>query len=113
MTFIPYRVRGDLRRVFLENIIYIKSAGRKIIVDTVDGVIEFYGYMREIIPLLDSRFCKSHGSLVVNLTMINHFENNEVMFKNGDSIHIGNHNLSRTKKIYMNYLEKIARDILN
>ena len=113
MSFIQYRVRGDLGRVSLDIINYIKSAGRKIVIDTVDDVIEFYGNMREIMPSLDSRFCKSHGSLVVNLTMIEHIEKNEVKFKNGDSVYIGNHNLSLTKKKYKSYLEETAMVITN
>lgn len=112
MLFIPYSVRGDLKTVFLENINYIKSAGRKILIDTADEMIEFYGRMKAIIPFLDNRFYKSHNSLVVNFTKIKSFEKNEVFFINGNSVYIGNHNLSHTKKEYKNYLEKIARDIM-
>lgn len=113
MLYIPFTVRGDYKKVLLDDIIYINSERRKIFIHTVSEEFSFYGNIKSVIPWLDDRFYKCHGGLIVNFVKINEFEEQRIIFLNGDSVQIGIHNLRLTKKQYRAYMEKIAYLILH
>ncbi len=112
MLYLLYNIRGVPGKAFLNEINYIQSEGRKLFIHKADGIIEYYEYMKDVLPRLDYRFYKCHRSLIINLSKIDFFSKNEVFFFNGDSVHIGIHNLRLTKNGYKAFIEKSASKLL-
>jgi len=109
MLFIPFTFRGSPGKVFIKDINYITNEGRKICIDTVNDTVCFYGCIDSAVtPVLDERFHKCHGRLIINFTLVDEFETDGVRFYNGKRIKIGINNLRRARAQYRKYIERTA-----
>ncbi|MBQ9609073.1 MAG: LytTR family transcriptional regulator [Lachnospiraceae bacterium] len=54
-----------------EQIIYVKSAGKKIIIRTEDDIITIYGTMKELEAKLDENFYRCHRKYLINMKYVN------------------------------------------
>lgn len=111
--FITFTFRGELKKVFLNDINFIKHKGRKIQVHTIGFTSEYYGCVRDMAAWLDYRFYTSHSRLIVNLANIDAFLEKSIRFLSGDSVPIGVNNLRLTKHKYQDYLRRRAYEIMN
>lgn len=65
------------------DIIYFISNGRKLQIITSDGVKEFYGRLKVIIPGLPEDFLLIHNSYVINVNFVRRYNYEEVELMNG------------------------------
>lgn len=69
------------------NIVYIQSRARKLIVKTFDDNIEFYAKIADILPQLNlDKFCQIHKSFVVNGNYISRYTSDSVTMCDGTNI---------------------------
>lgn len=108
MLFIPFTVRGNPEKVLINDINYIKSEGRKILISATCEDIHFYGNLTNVVPILDDRFYQCHGRLFINLSRIDRFETKAVCFFDGSFISIGVNNLRKAKNVYREYIRLMA-----
>lgn len=64
---ISVTVGNSKKTITLSEIIYIESAGRKMIIHLRDRTVEFYGTMADITKDLDKSFFQPHRSFIVNM----------------------------------------------
>lgn len=70
-NYFIYSAAKQTHRVLEENIIYFQSRGRKIILVTNYGKIEFYGKIADVATRLNpNKFCIVHKSYIVNMNCV-------------------------------------------
>lgn len=93
-------------RVPLSEIIGFFSQGRKIVIRTVKGSIEYYGKMNEALARLPENFYSIHKSYVVNDDYIVRYTYEQVELSDGEILSISKAN---RKKIREKMLQRRAR----
>ena len=89
-----------------EDIIYIESFGRKLIIHSKTGKTETYGKMSDIINELGDEFYQIHRSYIVNMRKIANCSKNEVIVENGDKPAVSKYRYDGFINAYTSYLEK-------
>ena len=107
--YITVTVRGSVRKVPLEEIVYLAREGRKLRVMTDSGEFIFYEKLDSIAELLDERFYPCLKGCYVNLGKISCMDNHQRYFVHGTSYSLGRENFVRTKQRYFCYLKNNER----
>lgn len=101
-TFI-YKKSQDIYKVFIKDIIYFESRGKKIRIVTIQGEDLFYESLEAVIERLNElTFCKIHRSYFVNLSHVVAFKYEELQMINGDTLGISQ---SKRKEVRVKQLE--------
>lgn len=95
---LSYEYNHIYHKVELRNIVWIEKEpdSKRCIIKTKSGEKIIPGTLSSIYAKLDSRFLKTHKSLIINLDEIKRYEikRNKLTFKNGEHTHL----ISRDKK---------------
>ncbi len=95
---LSYEYNHTYYKIELRQIIYIEKEpdSKRCIIKTKSGEEIIPGTLNSVYEKLDSRFFKTHKSLIINLDEIKRYEirKNKLTFKNGDHTHL----ISRDKK---------------
>lgn len=105
--YIPVIKRDCVCRVNLQDILYIVSYKRKIRLVTMEGKVEFYGRMEDVLPFMDLRFCRCLKSLYVNMEWVEKMEAQRIYMENGEFIPLGRDNFVRVRQLYASWLKKL------
>ena len=89
-----------------EDIDYIESLGRKLIIHSKNEEIETYGKISDIANELDDSFYQIHRSYIVNMSKIINYSKNEVTLQNEDKIPLSKYRYEDFAKEYSSYLER-------
>lgn len=93
-------------KIFYQDIIYIESQLRKIIVHTNDGIIEYYFKLSDIEQELQGHsFFRCHKSYIVNLQYVCSYSNNCITLKNSETVFLSKYKYSEFSKAFMYYLK--------
>lgn len=95
------------KRILIDNIIYIKSESRKIIIVTTEGEFitrEGFSYWNEVLPT--SFFYQVHKSFLVNLHHIDIYKYTELYLDNNERIPIAPRKQSAFHKYWFEYLRR-------
>ncbi|MDD5796486.1 MAG: LytTR family DNA-binding domain-containing protein [Oscillospiraceae bacterium] len=95
------------KRVLVDNIIYIKSENRRIIITTTDGEYvtrEKLSYWNDLLP--NSFFYQVHKSFLVNLHYIDTYKYTELILNNNVRIPISPRRQSAFHKYWFEYLRR-------
>lgn len=93
---------GRMLSVQCKDIIYFESNLRKVIIETKNGPISFYGKLNEVEAKLPSTFLRIHQSYIVNMDEISVLSGSNITLSNGLSIAI-----SRSK--YNQVVERLGQ----
>lgn len=93
-------------RVRFSEIYYMEVFNRKIILHKKDGVIEFYGKMKELEQRLGDDFMRTHRAYLVNLRYVRKYNAAEITLENGQTVLIAKQKYARFVKQYMRYVRK-------
>ena len=74
------------RSVLLCDIFYCEVINRKIYLHTRDGIVEYYGKLKEVQKQLDEHFIKCHRSYIINLAFLKEYSAGQVLLENGSRI---------------------------
>lgn len=108
MDSVLIKTNGSEMLIFIRDIMYIKSEGRKLILYMRnDEQIEFYEKMDSMQTQLGSCFIRSHKSFLVNMKYIVERTNKEFFLANGRAIPISKPNLKEAKVKFISYLGEV------
>lgn len=79
---------NSYHKLLFEDIYYVESRDKKIIINSVDGVMEYYGKIQELENTLDNSFFRCHRCYIVNMEHITRYNANTIWVKNGDGIYL-------------------------
>lgn len=74
------------RSVPLCDIFYCEVINRKIYLHTREGIVEYYGKLKEAQKQLDDRFIKCHRSYIINLSFLKEYSGGQLLLENGSRI---------------------------
>ncbi len=94
---------GVQKKVYLKDIFYIESAGRKVTIHTKTGDLETYGKMYEWEQAAGGGFYRCHRCYLVNMEKIASYGTDMIEVVNGDKLLLAQKKYSDFIKRYMNY----------
>lgn len=101
--------KSSIEKIEISKIVYIESAKRKIIVNTIDSQYETYEKLDNIYKKLESfGFVKTHRSYIVNMDFIKKIEPKEIITTRGDIVLISRGNAEMVKEKFISYLESLT-----
>lgn len=94
------------RNVPVDDIYYIESSNRKIIMLMQDEEIECYGKIGDLEKQLKESFCRIHKGYLVNMKYVERYNRTEVQMKNGNSLLISKYKYQDFIKAYLDYISE-------
>ena len=94
------------RKVPADDIYYIESSNRKIILFMQGGEIECYGKIGELENELKEGFFRIHKGYLVNMKYVERYSRTEVFLKNGISLLISKYKYQDFIKAYLGYISE-------
>lgn len=86
------------------DILYISSDKRKVLIHTTKTTYEFYEKINPIYELLNDSFCRCHQSYIVNLKYVQIIKKKEFILKNNKNIPISQKWLLESKNSFARYM---------
>ena len=100
-------VKGGVRKVSSEDIVFIEIKGRKLHIVLKDGEIEALESMTDIESRLAGKdFIRCHKSFLVNFNYINSFQTTVLGLSNGDEIPISKRRVKEVRTGIINHVNK-------
>lgn len=96
------------RFVNVADIFYAESSGRKVLLHTVEGILEFYGRMQELEQKLGKDFFRCHRGYLVHLSQVAGYDNTNIYLKNGEHIYLAKQKAGAFADTYLQYLRRVA-----
>lgn len=94
------------RKVLADDIYYIESSNRKIILFMQGGEIECYGKIGELENELKESFFRIHKGYLINMKYVERYSRTEVLLKNGSSLLISKYKYQDFIKAYLGYISE-------
>ncbi len=105
-AFIPIVKAREAAKIFIKDILYIESDGRKIALKTSEEEYCMYAKIIDIEKFLDLRFYRCHSRCIINLEKVIHMKNQYIIFEGGEQIYISRQKFTDTIRFYKGYLLK-------
>lgn len=103
------RSGNTTRNIPVDEIYYIESSNRKIIVSMRDEEIECYGKISEMEDELREGFFRIHRGYLVNMKYVERYSRAEVQMKNGKRLLISKYKYQDFLKAYLEYIVEDSR----
>ncbi len=97
------------RKIPADDIYYIESSNRKIIISMRDEKIECYGKISGMELELQEGFFRTHRGYLVNMKYVERYSRTEVQMKNGSRLLISKYKYQDFVKAYLEYLAENGR----
>ena len=94
------------RKIPADDIFYIESSNRKIIIFMRDEKIECYGKIGEMEGELREGFFRVHKGYLINMNYVESYSRTEVWLKNGSSLPISKYKYQDFIKAYLKYISE-------
>ncbi len=108
VTYITIQNKFIIEKIDVNDIVYIESNRRKIIVKTKSDMYETYEKLDTIFAKLSPfGFVRTHRSYIVNLAYIQKITPKEIMTIFGDSVIVSRSNADSVKMKFMEYLQQL------
>lgn len=91
------------RRVPLQDIFFIESNNKNVIVHTTEGTYEVQGKMDEFEQLLGTDFYRCHRCYLVNMAKISAYSQEGIQVTNGEMVMLANKKYAAFVKAYLHY----------
>lgn len=103
---IAIRQGSVLRRIPLEQILYLEVLDRKIYLHTESEAVPFYGKLEELEPALPEIFFRCHRSYIVNFAHVQRYGKGDILLDNEESIPLSKRRYKAFGLAFMNYLKE-------
>jgi two-component system, LytTR family, response regulator LytT len=111
--FILVQSDRQLRRVRLNDVIYIEVFGKRVLIHTPETMIETRTSLAEIEQMLGgSSFLRCHRCYIVNMGLIADILENDFLMKNGEKVPIRKNGGQKAKEVYRDFLFRSVRETL-
>lgn len=101
---IMVKSKNRMRKVPAEQVYYIESSNRKVILCLKDEKIEYYDKIGELEQELQPDFFRIHKGYLVHMKYVEGYDRTEVRMKNGDNLLISKYKYHDFVKAYMQYI---------
>lgn len=101
--YILVRNSGAQQKIYINDICYIESANKKVIIHTKTGILDSYGKMDEFEQMTGSGFYRCHRCYLVNMEKIVSYNADTIKVANGDKLILAQKKYNDFIKHYMKY----------
>lgn len=109
-SYITVSVKGCVRKVTFDDILYVERESRKLKIVTENGEYIFYERLENIVCAFDERFYPCLKGCYINLEKVACMDGQQVIFDNGSTYFLGRESFVRTKQRYYHFLKKNERN---
>ena len=104
-NFLLIKVDGVNKKIFLQDIFYIESQNKKVIIHTTTQIFEVYGKINSYEIALQDNFFRCHRCFLVNLAKISAYNSDTIQLCNGEKIFISAKKFPDFVKKFLNYAQ--------
>lgn len=104
-TSIIVSSRGVHKKVFVDEIIYAEVFNRKIVIHTIDNVIEYYGKLSDLEKMVGDDFFRPHRAYLINMKYVEKYDASNIYLEKGQVL-MAKQNYRNFVESYMKYLMK-------
>jgi DNA-binding LytR/AlgR family response regulator len=90
-------------KIFVKDISYVESHGKKVIINVDGEALEYYGKITELENTLGGSFFRSHRCYLVNMSFVSRYNATSIWLKNGEEIFLAQKKFQEFVKTYMRY----------
>lgn len=98
------KTSGGYRKVPIGEIYYAENRGRKIVLHTGSGEIEYYGKMADLEKRLSGDFYRCHRGYLVHLQEIVGYDAAEIKLRNGETVFLAKQKYHEFVNAYLQYI---------
>lgn len=104
--FLLAKTNGSSYKILFNDIMYIESNQRKVIIHTTYDMIEYYYKISDLEKeLLGDTFFRCHKSYIINFKYVQSFDNTLITLKNSEKVYISKYKFTEFSKAFMYYLK--------
>ena len=104
-NFLLIKVDGVTKKIFLQDILYIESQNKKVVIHTATEIFETYGKMDAYELALSENFYRCHRGYLVNFAKISAYTSDTIQLCNGEKIFISAKKFSDFVKNFLLYAQ--------
>ncbi len=104
-NFLLIKVDGVNKKIFLQDIFYIESQNKKVIIHTTTQIFEVYGKINSYEIALQDNFFRCHRCFLVNLAKISAYNSDTIQLCNSEKIFISAKKFPDFVKKFLNYAQ--------
>lgn len=104
--YLTIRTMNWRRNVKLKDIYYCEVMNRKIHLHMKDGVLEYYGRIKEVEQQTAPDFIRCHRSFLVNPEHLSEYRNGQAVLENGEQVPVSKNYHATFMKKMMEYMGK-------
>jgi len=103
---ITVKIGTTTNKIYRNEIIYIESDNRKVILHKADSTLEFYAKLSDLAQSLGDDFARIHRSFLVNMKYILKYNATSVTLENGENIMMAKQKYGEFVKHYLKYSKR-------
>ena len=104
-NFLLIKVDGVNKKIFLQDILYIESQNKKVVIHTTTQIFEVYGKINSYEIALQDNFFRCHRCFLVNLAKISAYNSDTIQLCNSEKIFISAKKFPDFVKKFLNYAQ--------
>ncbi|MCH5263390.1 MAG: response regulator transcription factor [Lachnospiraceae bacterium] len=104
--YLLVKAEGSHYKIPVEDILYVENSGRKVILHTKTGCLEYYERMNHLAEILGEGFYRCHRGYLVALSAISGYDHESITVGQGDKIYLAKQKYGEFVKIYCKYLKE-------
>lgn len=97
---------SQMRKISAEDVYYIESSNRKVILNLQNEKIEFYDKISDLEENLKPDFFRIHKGYLVNMKYVERYDRTELCMKNGDKLLISKYKYHDFVNAYIQYIAR-------
>lgn len=104
--YLLVKTEGSHRRIPVEDILYAENSGRKVILHTKTGCLEYYERMNHLQEVLGEGFYRCHRGYLVALSAISGYDHDSITVGADDKIYLAKQKYGEFVKLYYKFLKE-------
>lgn len=104
--FLLIKAEGGHHRIPVGDILYAENNGRKVILHTKSGNLEYYERMNHLQEVLGEGFYRCHRGYLVALSAISGYDHDSITVGQGDKIYLAKQKYGEFVKLYCKFLKE-------
>ncbi|MDR0425388.1 MAG: LytTR family transcriptional regulator [Clostridiales Family XIII bacterium] len=107
---IPVHTRSETVALRKDDIIYIESQLRLLIIHTIAKDYKYYGKLSDLMELLGEPFYRCHASLAINMDKLESASGCVLSMAGGHDIVLGRNKYQEARRTFLEYLRKSCEE---
>lgn len=104
--YLLIKAEGSHHRIPVSDILYVENNGRKVILHTKTGCLEYYERMNHLAEILGDGFYRCHRGYLVALSAISGYDRESITVGQGDTIYLAKQKYGEFVKRYCEFLKE-------